>query len=246
MPIRPVLLPPGLRRAFRALAAALILGHAPAVSQVPGAQIPGSEAPDAWSFGAAAVEDPCRPGGPGPATGPLAGLAQPAMAPDELLALVEIPAGSAIKYELHEPSGRMEADRFLAMPMAYPANYGIFPCTVAGDGDALDVLVLTRAPVLPGAVLRVRPVGVLRMLDRGEEDDKILAVPVDAVDATFAPVRELADLAPAERDRIEAFFRVYKNLPDPAVQVEVGPWEGREAALAIVREALAAARAPAG
>jgi inorganic pyrophosphatase len=157
---------------------------------------------------------------------------------------VEIPAGSAIKYELHEASGRMEVDRFLAMPMAYPANYGIFPCTLAEDGDALDVLVLTRAPVLPGAVLRVRPVGVLRMLDRGEEDDKILAVPVDAVDATFAPVRELADLAPAERDRIEAFFRVYKNLPDPGVQVEVGPWEGRDAALAVVREALAAARVP--
>ncbi len=235
MPVRtralPLVLPRGLRRACSGVATFLILGCGPALAQVPGA---------------GAAGDPCRPGGPGPAAGPLAGLAQPATAPDELLALVEIPAGSAIKYELHEASGRMEVDRFLAMPMAYPANYGIFPCTLAEDGDALDVLVLTRAPVLPGAVLRVRPVGVLRMLDRGEEDDKILAVPVDAVDATFAPVRELADLAPAERDRIEAFFRVYKNLPDPGVQVEVGPWEGRDAALAVVREALAAARVPEG
>jgi inorganic pyrophosphatase len=181
----------------------------------------------------------CEPGGQGPTTGALAGLAQPLAAPDELLALVEIPAGSAIKYELHLPSGRMEVDRFLAMPMAYPANYGILPCTRGGDGDALDVLVLTRAPLLPGSVIRVRAVGVLRMIDRGEEDDKILAVPLDAVDATFAPIRALEDLVTAERSRIEAFFRVYKNLPDPTVQVEVGPWLGREAALEMIREALA-------
>jgi inorganic pyrophosphatase len=184
--------------------------------------------------------DLCTPGGTGPTGGPLAGLVQPAGAPDELLALVEIPAGSAIKYELHEPSGRMEVDRFLAMPMAYPANYGILPCTLAGDGDALDVLVLTRAPLMPGSVVRVRPVGVLRMLDRGEEDDKILAVPTNDVDATFSPIRGLEDLAPAERDRIEAFFRVYKNLPDPDVEVEVGPWDNRDAAILTIREALAA------
>ncbi|CAN5794863.1 hypothetical protein BH23GEM11_BH23GEM11_17260 [soil metagenome] len=188
--------------------------------------------------------DPCALGGPGPTTGPLAGLAQPAGSPGELLAMVEIPAGSAIKYELHEGSGRMEVDRFLAMPMAYPVNYGILPCTLAEDDDALDILLLSRFPVAPGSVIRVRPVGVLRMVDRGEEDHKILVVPVDAVDATWTHVRTPDDLPAAELERIEAFFRVYKQLPDPTVQVGVGPWEGPDAARAIIEAALAAARRP--
>jgi inorganic pyrophosphatase len=195
----------------------------------------------AYSHGQA---DPCALGGPGPSTGPLVGLAQPAGAPDELLALVEIAAGSAIKYELHEGSGRMEVDRFLAMPMAYPLNYGILPCTLAEDNDALDILLITRFPVAPGSVIRVRPVGVLRMLDRGEEDHKLLVVPVDAVDPTWSHVRGPEDLPGAELDRIEAFFRVYKQLPDPTVQVEVGPWDGLEAARATIEAALAAARRP--
>lgn len=213
----------GLRRIFCLAVVTLALGSPTLFAQTPQASASG---------------DPCRPGGPGPAVGAMAGLSQPISAPDELLALIEIPAGSAIKYELHGASGRIEVDRFLAMPMAYPANYGVFPCTLAGDGDELDVLVLTRAPILPGAVIRVRAIGVLRMIDRGEEDDKILAVPIDAVDATFAPIQDLADLSAAERDRIEAFFRVYKNLPSPSVQVEVGPWAGRDAALTMIRAAL--------
>ncbi len=171
--------------------------------------------------------------------GGLQGLRQPAEAPDELLALIEIPAGGQVKYELHPESGRMEVDRFLSMPVAYPVNYGILPCTLAEDGDHLDVLVLTRIPVLPGALIRVRPVGVLRMVDRGEGDDKILMVPVSAVDPTWDGVRSLEDLPAAEVQRVEAFFQVYKNLPDPTVQVEVGPWEGVESALALIRAALA-------
>ena len=165
-------------------------------------------------------------------------LRQPDTAPHELLALIEIPAGGQVKYELHEESGRMEVDRFLSMPVAYPVNYGILPCTLADDGDHLDVLVLTRLPVLPGGLIRVRPVGVLRMLDRGERDDKILMVPVSAVDPTYDGVRSLEDLPAAELQRVEAFFQVYKNLPDPTAQVEVGPWEGVESALALIRAAL--------
>lgn len=185
----------------------------------------------------------CAPGGTGPSSGPLVGLAQPAGAPDELLALVEIPAGSAAKYELHAPSGRMQVDRFLATPVAYPVNYGILPCTLAGDGDHLDVLVPTRFPVAPGTLIRVRPVAVLRMRDGGENDHKLLAVPMEGVDATWADVRSHADLPVAEIERIEAFFRVYKTLPAPAARVEVGPWEGPEVARALVVEVLAAARA---
>lgn len=184
----------------------------------------------------------CAPGGTGAAGGALAGLAQPAHAPDELLALVEIPAGSATKYELHPASGRMEVDRFLATPVAYPVNYGILPCTLADDGDALDVLVLTRFPVAPGALIRVRPLAVLRMLDRGENDHKLLAVPVETVDATWRDVHSHTDLPAAEIERIETFFRIYKTLPLPGVPVDVGPWEGPEVARALIRDALAAAR----
>lgn len=186
----------------------------------------------------------CSPGGPGPEWGPFAGLAQPAEAPHELLALIEIPAGASIKYELHEQSGRMEVDRFLSMPVAYPANYGVLPCTLAADGDALDVLVMTREPVAPGTLIRVRPVGLLRMLDRGEEDHKLLAVPVDGVDPGFARVRELDDLPRQELDRIEAFFRVYKNLPDPHMEVVVGPWEGLHRALETIHASMDSFRAP--
>lgn len=183
----------------------------------------------------------CAPGGPGSDRGALAGLAQPRSAPDELLALIEIPAGTSIKYELHPESGRIEVDRFLATPVAYPANYGILPCTRADDGDHLDVLVLTRSPVVAGAVIRVRPVAVLRMLDDGEEDDKILVVPMTDVDATWSDVRTIAELPVAEIDRIETFFRIYKTLPAPSTPVQVGPWEGPEVARALVLEALAAA-----
>ncbi|MEX0856447.1 MAG: inorganic diphosphatase [Gemmatimonadota bacterium] len=175
---------------------------------------------------------------------PFAGLTQPAAAPDELLALVEIPAGSAVKYDLHHPSGRMVVDRFLTMPMAYPINYGVLPCTLAGDGDALDILVLTRAPLAPGSVIRVRPIGVLRMLDRGEEDHKILAVPLSSVDATYDGIAAATDLPPDELARIEAFFGVYKELPHPPAEVQGGPWEGPAAALTLVRSAMATAAAP--
>lgn len=139
--------------------------------------------------------------------------AQPEAAPEEVLLAVEIPAGSATKYEVGT-DGLVYVDRFLAMPVAYPANYGSIPRSLAGDGDPLDALVLTRAPLHPGVLVRLRPVGVLRMRDGGEQDDKIIGVPVEAVDPAYAQVRDIDDLPLLERERIEAFFRVYKDLPN--------------------------------
>ncbi|WP_223809675.1 inorganic diphosphatase [Thermomonas sp. XSG] len=162
---------------------------------------------------------------------------QAAKAPDELLLAVEIPAGSFTKYEIGE-DGLLHVDRFLAMPMAYPANYGSMPRTLAGDGDPLDALVLTRAPLHPGAVIRFRPVGVLRMVDGGEADEKIIGVPVDKVDASYAGIRDLADLPKAEIDRIEAFFRVYKQLPAGSKTVELHGWGDAAEARRIAAEAL--------
>lgn len=163
---------------------------------------------------------------------------QPATVPDELMAMIEIPAGGQVKYELDEASGRMEVDRFLSMPVAYPVNYGILPCTEGGDGDPLDVLILTRLPVDPGSLIRVRAVGVLRMRDGGEDDDKLVVVPVTGVDPAYADVSTLDDLPATQLARIRAFFEVYKELPEPAGEVELGGWEGPEVARTIIRAGL--------
>jgi inorganic pyrophosphatase len=138
--------------------------------------------------------------------------AQSPKVPEEAVLAVEIPAGSFTKYEINE-AGLLFVDRFQSMPVAYPANYGSMPRTLAGDGDPLDALVLTREPLHPGVLIRFRPIGVLRMVDDGKTDEKIIGVPTDKVDPTYAGIRDLADLPAIERDRIEAFFRVYKDLP---------------------------------
>ncbi len=163
---------------------------------------------------------------------------QPAQAPAEVLLAVEIPAGSSIKYEIGD-DGLVFVDRVLSMPVAYPANYGSMPRTLAGDGDPLDALVLTRQPLHPGVLVRFRPIGVLRMLDKGEHDEKIVGVPVDKVDPTYARIRDLADLPEIERQRIEAFFRIYKDLPRGRGAVVLDGFGDAAEARALVREALA-------
>lgn len=163
-------------------------------------------------------------------------LAQAENTPDEALLVVEIPAGGAIKYELGE-QGELRVDRFLSMPVAYPANYGSLPRTLAGDGDPLDALVLTRFPIQPGAVVRFRPLGVLRMRDRGQADEKIVGVPVDAVDPTYAAVGSLQDLPVMERQRIEAFFRTYKQLPDGG-DIRLEGWGDAAEARRVIQQAL--------
>ncbi|MGY0503716.1 inorganic diphosphatase [Luteimonas sp. e5] len=174
-----------------------------------------------------------------PATHPLHAL-QPDAAPAEVLLAVEIPAGSAIKYELGADDGLLHVDRFLSMPMAYPANYGSIPRSLAGDGDPLDALVLTRAPLHPGSLIRFRPIGVLRMVDAGKADEKIIGVPVEAVDATHAAIRDVDDLPAAERARIEAFFRVYKQLPHGRDAVELRGWGDAAEARGLIAQALQA------
>ena len=163
--------------------------------------------------------------------------AQPKQAPEEVLLAVEIPAGSFTKYEINE-EGLLFVDRFQSMPVVYPANYGSMPRTLAGDGDPLDALVLTREPLHPGVLVRFRPIGVLRMLDKGEHDEKIVGVPVDKVDPTYARIRDLADLPEIERQRIEAFFRIYKDLPEGRNPVELSGWGDAAEARALIGRAL--------
>ena len=162
---------------------------------------------------------------------------QPAQAPAEVLLAVEIPAGSSIKYEIGD-DGLVFVDRVLSMPVAYPANYGSMPRTLAGDGDPLDALVLTRQPLHPGVLVRFRPVAVLRMIDGGEADEKIIGVPSSDVDPTYDKILDVDDLPLIERQRIEAFFRVYKQLPEGRKKVELNGYGNAAEARQLIEEAL--------
>lgn len=158
----------------------------------------------------------------------------------DLLARIEIPMGSTHKYEIDPETGRVYLDRVVSMPVVYPANYGSLEGTYAEDGDALDALVLTREPIHPGTFVQVRPIGHLRMIDGGEADDKVICVPVDKVDPSFAEIRRMEDLPVAERQRIEAFFRVYKDLPEGRKRVELAGFASGKETRELVRKALAA------
>ena len=163
--------------------------------------------------------------------------AQPASEADGALLLVEIPTGNAIKYEV-DADGHLFVDRFLSMPVAYPANYGSMPRSLAGDGDPLDALVLTREPLHPGVLVRFRPIGVLRMVDAGEQDQKIIGVPTDKLDPAYSSIRDIGDLPRAERDRIEAFFRVYKALSEEGNPVRLDGYGDAEEAKSLISGAL--------
>ncbi len=153
----------------------------------------------------------------------------------ELTAVVEIPQGSIIKYEM-DGDGNIAVDRFMAMPVAYPTNYGSLPQTVGGDGDPLDVLVYTREPLIPGSIVTVRPIGVMNMTDGGDADAKIVAVPISAVDPTYDDVKTIDDLPHMEQQRLEQFFSVYKNLSDKVV--EINGFDNAATALKLVTQSL--------
>ncbi|MFK0164468.1 inorganic diphosphatase [Rhizobium sp. NPDC090279] len=158
----------------------------------------------------------------------------------EFYTAIEIPAGSFTKYEIDAKTGHIVVDRFQSMPVAYPANYGSITSSLGGDGDPLDAIVYTREPIVPGAIVRVRAIGVLKMIDGGEVDNKIVAVPTTKIDPTYDSIKEISDLPKLEQDRLQAFFRVYKQLPDARKVVEVGGFENAEMAKNEVAAALKA------
>lgn len=163
---------------------------------------------------------------------------QPVSDGKEFNMVVEIPTGSMTKYEIDDKTGHIVVDRFQSMPVAYPANYGSITSSLGGDGDPLDALVYTREPVVPGAIIRVRPVGLLKMIDGGEKDDKVVAVPVSDIDPTYDAVKDITDLPAIEQQRLEAFFRVYKQLPAKRKVVELNGFDNAEAAATEVAAAL--------
>lgn len=159
--------------------------------------------------------------------------------PHDLNAFVEIPqGGQPVKYELDAASGALFVDRFLHTSMIYPVNYGFVPNTLAEDGDPLDILVVTPTPVVPGAVIRARPVGVLLMSDEKGADEKILSVPIDKLNPFYTNVRAHTDLPPLLIDQITHFFTHYKDL-EPGKSASVGAWAGIEDAHERIRLAIA-------
>lgn len=163
--------------------------------------------------------------------------AQAENAPNDVHMAVEIPAGSFTKYEISE-EGLVFVDRFQSMPVVYPANYGSLPRTLGGDNDPLDGLVLTREALHPGVMIKFRPIGYLKMIDGGEADEKIIGVPSSDIDPTYDDIKDIEDLPAIERQRIEAFFRVYKQLPEGRKKVELNGYGNAEEARKMIQQAM--------
>ena len=152
--------------------------------------------------------------------------------------LIENPmGGEPVKYELDKESGAMFVDRFLHTSMVYPGNYGFIPHTLSGDGDPVDVLVITRQAVMPGAVMRVVPVGVLLMEDDGGVDEKIIAVPHSKLYPYHDNVTDLEHIRPILRDKIAHFFTHYKDL-EPNKWSKVLGWGDAAKASELIQEGI--------
>lgn len=150
--------------------------------------------------------------------------------PNEINVIIEIPSHSdPVKYEVDKETGAMFVDRFMGTAMHYPCNYGYVPQTLSEDGDPVDVLVVTPVPVISGAVVQVRPLGMLQMTDEAGRDGKILAVPVDKLSGMYSAINTVRDLPKPLLDSISHFFEHYKDL-EPGKWVKIDGWVDAEEA----------------
>ncbi|MCR6594340.1 inorganic diphosphatase [Campylobacter insulaenigrae] len=157
--------------------------------------------------------------------------------PNKLNAVIEIPYGSNIKYELDKESGAVMVDRVMYSAMFYPANYGFIPNTLADDGDPIDILVLNEYPIQAGAVIPCRLIGVLIMEDESGMDEKLLAVPTSKIDPRYDNIKDLNDLPKAVLDKIKNFFETYKML-EPNKWVKVKEFADTKIASAILENSI--------
>ena len=157
--------------------------------------------------------------------------------PKDINVIIEVPiGGEPIKYELDKDSGALFVDRFLYTPMRYPGNYGFVPHTLSDDGDPIDVIVANSRPIVPGAVINCRPIGVLVMSDEKGQDEKIIAVPSSKLTKRYDRVESYLDLPEITVKQIEHFFEHYKDL-EPGKWVKIVRWDGVEVAEKMIVEA---------
>lgn len=159
--------------------------------------------------------------------------------PDDINVIIEVAiGGEPIKYEMDKQAGTLVVDRFLYTPMRYPGNYGFVPHTLSDDGDPIDVLVANTRPIVPGAVINVRPVGVLKMEDDGGGDEKIIAVPSQKLTKRYDSVQNYTDMPRITLEQIQHFFEHYKDL-EPGKWVRVMGWGDAGEAKALITAAIA-------
>ena len=162
--------------------------------------------------------------------------------PDDVNVIIEVPiGGEPIKYEMDKAAGTLVVDRFLHTPMRYPGNYGFVPHTLSEDGDPIDVLVANTRPIAPGAVINVRPVGVLKMQDEAGGDEKVIAVPVPKLTKRYEHVMNYTDMPEITLQQIRHFFEHYKDL-EPGKWVKVLGWGDAAEAKRMIAEAIERAK----
>jgi len=158
--------------------------------------------------------------------------------PEDVNVIVEVEiGGEPIKYEMDKEAGTLFVDRFLYTPMRYPGNYGFVPHTLSDDGDPIDVLVANTRPIVPGAVINVRPVGVLKMKDDGGGDEKIIAVPSPKITKRYVDIANYTDLPKITLEQIQHFFEHYKDL-EPGKWVKVEGWGNADEARRLIADAI--------
>ena len=160
-------------------------------------------------------------------------------APESFNVIIEIPMNAdPVKYEVDKDSGAIFVDRFMSTAMHYPTNYGYVPKTISGDGDPVDVLVITPVPLIPGVVVPCRAIGILKMTDEAGEDGKVLAVPIDKILSLYSQWKKPEDLNPFRLKTIAHFFEHYKDLEE-GKWVKVQGWEGPDAAKQEIMDGIA-------
>jgi len=158
--------------------------------------------------------------------------------PEDVNVVIEVGiGGEPIKYEMDKAAGTLVVDRFLHTPMRYPGNYGFVPHTLSEDGDPIDVLVANTRPIIPGAIMNVRPIGVLKMTDDSGGDEKIVAVPSPHLTKRYLKVLSYTDLPEITREQIEHFFSHYKDL-EPGKWARMEGWGDADEARAFIRAAI--------
>ena len=165
--------------------------------------------------------------------------------PEAFNVIIEIPMNAdPIKYEVDKETGAIFVDRFMSTAMHYPTNYGYVPKTLSGDGDPVDVLVITPVPLIPGVVVPCRAIGILKMQDEAGEDGKVLAVPIDKILSIYTQWQKPEDLNPMRLNTIQHFFEHYKDL-EPGKWVKVQGWEDKASAHKEILDGIAAYNAKA-